>query len=78
MKAITIKTKVILVLISSLALGAALQIWLVRDSYERNVVMVADSALSSAQCTFDSLKARQLGLVDDVSKQQAQDEMKST
>lgn len=60
MKAISIKTKVILVLIFSLALGAVLQIGLVRDSYERNVAMVADSALSSAQHTFDSLKARQL------------------
>jgi sensor histidine kinase regulating citrate/malate metabolism len=60
MKTISIKTKVMMVLTFSLTVGAAVQVGLVRDSYERNVTMVAESALSSAQRTFDSLKARQL------------------
>jgi methyl-accepting chemotaxis protein len=60
MKAFSIKTKVLFVLVCSLTLGAIIQIGLVRDSYEQNVAMVAESALTSAQRTFDSLKARQL------------------
>lgn len=59
MKSISIKAKVILVLVVSLMVGAAIQIGLVRNSYERNVAMVATSALSSAQRTFDSLMAKQ-------------------
>jgi HAMP domain-containing protein len=59
MKAVSIKAKVIGVLVVSLMVGALVQIGLVRSSYERNVTMVAQSALSSAQRTFDSLKARQ-------------------
>ena len=59
MNAISIKAKVIIVLVVSLMVGAVVQIGLVRNSYERNVTMVAESALSSAQRTFDSLKAKQ-------------------
>jgi HAMP domain-containing protein len=60
MKATSIKIKVIIVLILSLTIGAAVQIVLVRSSYERNVAMVADSALSSARLTFDNLKSKEL------------------
>jgi HAMP domain-containing protein len=60
MKGISIKAKVILILVFSLTVGAAVQIALVRNSYERSVEMVADSALSSARRTFDNLKAREL------------------
>jgi len=46
MNAVSIKAKVIGVLIVSLTAGAAVQIGLVRNSYERNVTMVAGSALT--------------------------------
>ncbi len=60
MKSISIKAKVIVVLVFSLALGAIIQVSLVRDSYNKNVAMVAQSALTTAQKTFDNIKAREL------------------
>jgi methyl-accepting chemotaxis protein len=60
MKSVSIKTKVILVLTLSLAIGATILVGLVRNSYDKNVGMVAQSALQSAQKTFDNLKADRL------------------
>jgi HAMP domain-containing protein len=60
MKGISIQAKVIAILVLSLTVGAAVQIALVRNSYERSVAMVAESALSSARRTFDNLKAKEL------------------
>jgi len=60
MKSISIKVKVILVLTLSLAFGAVILVGLVRNSYQKNVAMVAESALQSAQRTFDNLKADRL------------------
>lgn len=60
MKSISIKAKVVIVLTFSLALGAVIQVGLVRDSYNKNVEMVAQSALTTAQKTFDNIKAREL------------------
>jgi methyl-accepting chemotaxis protein len=60
MKSTSIKTKVIVVLTLSLALGALVLVGLVRGSYQKNVSMVAESALQSAQRTFDNMKADRL------------------
>jgi hypothetical protein len=64
MKTISIKAKVILVLTFSLTVGAVIQIGLARDSYNRNVGMVADSALNAAQRTFENIKAKELASLD--------------
>jgi hypothetical protein len=61
MKAISIKTKVILVSTCCLLIGAIALVGLVRNSYKKNVEMVAAAALQSAQKTFDNLKAGELG-----------------
>jgi methyl-accepting chemotaxis protein len=60
MKNLSIKTKVIVVLIGSLTIGAVALIALVRNSYTKNVAIVATSALQSAQKTFDNLKDQDL------------------
>jgi HAMP domain-containing protein len=60
MKTISIKAKAIIVLVCSLAIGAAALVALVRNSYNKNVTIVASSALQSAQKTFDNLKAQDL------------------
>lgn len=60
MKTISIKAKAIIVLVCSLAIGAAALVALVRDSYKKNVAIVAGSALQSAQRTFDNLKVQDL------------------
>jgi hypothetical protein len=60
MKAISIKLKVIIVLTCSLAAGAVALVALVRNSYDKNVEMVAQSALQAAHKTFDNLKAEEL------------------
>jgi HAMP domain-containing protein len=60
MKTISIKGKVIIVLTLSLTASAALQIGLVRESYNKNVAMVASAALTAAQKTFDNIKAKEL------------------
>jgi HAMP domain-containing protein len=64
MKSTSIKTKVVVVLTLSLALGGLVLIGLVRGSYQRNVAMVAKSALQSAQKTFDNLKAERLAALE--------------
>jgi len=60
MKTISIKAKVVFVLVSSLTVSAVVQIGLARDSYDRNVGMVASGALGAAQKTFDNIKAKEL------------------
>jgi len=60
MKSTSIKFKVISVLVVSLAVGAAVLVGLVRASYQKNVSMVAEDALHSAQKTFENLKADEL------------------
>lgn len=60
MKTISIKAKVIIVLIGTLALGAVVLTAVVRHSYNRNVAMVASAALQSAQKTFENIKAGEL------------------
>ena len=61
MKSISIKAKVITVSTCCLLVGGAALVELVRNSYHKNVGMVAASALSSAQKTFDNLKGGELG-----------------
>jgi HAMP domain-containing protein len=61
MNAISIKAKVITVSTCCLLVGGAALVGLVRDSYHKNVEMVAASALHSAQKTFDNLKGGELG-----------------
>ena len=60
MKTISIKGKVIIVLAVCLTASAAVQIGLVRESYNKNVAMVASAALTAAQKTFDNIKAQEL------------------
>lgn len=60
MKTISIKAKVIVVISTCLAIGAVAFIGLVRSSYNKNVQILSSAALTSAQRTFDSLKAEEL------------------
>lgn len=60
MKTFSIKAKVIIVLVLSLMLSAVVQIGLARDSYNKNVSMIASATLTSAQKTFDNIKAQEL------------------
>jgi methyl-accepting chemotaxis protein len=64
MKAVSIKAKAILVLVFGLTIGAVIQIALVRDSYNKNVAMVATSALNAAQRTFENIKAKELASLE--------------
>lgn len=66
MKTMSIKTKVIVVLTTSLALGALALILLLRATYNQNVHILSTTALTSAQRTFENVKAKEfasLGLV---------------
>jgi hypothetical protein len=60
MRTISIKGKVIIVLTLSLTASAAVQVGLLRESYNKNAAMVASASLTAAQKTFDNIKAREL------------------